>query len=525
MSNFAMPSARPSGMPSAVPSGMPSVMPSGLPSLFPSPPGGAWVEMPAEGPLGRVLALNLLSRLSMAHADGHLLLENEGGQLGFVFGQGNLEATHSTWLEDTPERWLLAEDLLSPMELGLPGFETAQWLARQLTLGEVDKARLWRCMERSAEQTLARAMRWSCGRYAWKDRLPEVRMRLPAKDNGRLFLSAARALPGGFFMQHLGALWSLPWKLGPHALEAETLPWQAEELEAVHRLRSCERPAQAAPHESQTALYARVAFVLWQTEMWMPSPSPPGDRVLETRSEKPACPALEEAEVEAQWGAKLKAMQKAWEGKDAFSLLGLKPGAQATEAKRAYFSLVRQLHPDTLPPGVSESTQKVAADLFAQLGEAYRCLSDEEERAHLLQKLSGGNEEVVAQAQAPQAGLEALLDAESLFKKAARMVDSRRFAEALPLLQEALKRNPAEAEYWAYLGYAKHFTPGYGAQAALADLEKAKQQNPAFPDTYYFLGRLAKLRKETTLAKTLFEQCLSLEPGHMQAQQELRLLP
>jgi hypothetical protein len=402
----------------------------------------------------------------------------------------------------------------------------------------MDAIQLLQCLECAAQQALARAMSWTQGSYVWESALPKVPMPLLVKDNWSLFLSAARILPEHFLRQRLEAVWAQPWKQGPCASHAKTLPWQAAELRAVHRLKLCKTPAQAVQHAGEEKLYARIGFVLWQADMWKPSCSPQAEVALKTARAKPAAheaaklfempvqttatnPATklsgmpaQAVAVEEEWEGRLLETQKAWEGRDAFSILGVERGADAKEIKRAYFVLVRQFHPDKLPPEVSESTRRVAAHVFAQLGEAYRCLSDEEGRKALLSEL-GGDKQVEA---------EALFAAEDLFRKASRMVSSRRFAEALPLLEEALRLNPKAAECWAFLGYAKRFIPEYGEKAALRDLEKAKQQNPALPDTCYFLGRLAKLRKEAPLAKKFFEECLSLAPGHLQAQQELRLL-
>jgi len=476
-------------------------------SGLPSPAGEGFADMPAVGQLAQLPPLSLLHRLGMAHANGHLLLESEGGQLGFVFQKGKLAATSSTWPEDMPERWLLAEDLLSPLEVVAPGFHIESWLPAQLARGKTQRARLFRCLQSAATHTLARALGWTQGSYAWEAALPARLMPLwdkeeePEENHWHWLLPAARALPEVFLRERLAAVWRLPWQPGPHACEAESLPWQAQEREAVRRLKLCHIPAKAVPHAGELGIYVNVAFVLWQADIWKPAPPLQGGGISETEA----------------WEEKLKATQKAWEGKDAFSILGLGQEAQGPEIKRAYFSLVRQFHPDKLPPKASQSTKQVAAELFAQLGAAYRCLSNEEERAALLLKLADATQEA-------SLGLEALLSAESLFKKAARMVASRRFAQALPLLEAALKLNPMAAECWAHLGYAKRFLPGHGEKAALVDLEKAKQLNPALPDTYYFLGRLAKLRKEATQAKAFFEECLSLEPKHTEAQQELLLL-
>ena len=483
-------------------------------SFLPPPACGAFAPLPATGPLGCVSALGLFNRLGLAHAQGRLLLENEGGQLAFAFQQGRLEATDSTWPQDRPERWLLANNVLAPMELHMPGFHIESWLAKQLASGKAEVTKLQQCLRSAAEQTLARALQWTQGSYAWQDVFPEVHVPLAAEDNWPLFLSAARALPEAFLRQHLKPFWTLPWRQGPCAVnfDAEKLPWQPAELEALHRLKLCKVPSEAVPHVGELALYSTVSFVLWQADIWVPTPTPK-EAVVASPTESPT----EEAALDREWAQRLKATQKTWEGEDAFFILGVAHNATPPEIKHAYFALVRQFHPDKLPPEVSEATKKLATDVFAQLGAAYRCLSNEEERSALLSQLAGDKHGEPME-------LEALLAAESLFRKAARMVASRRFADALPLLQEALQLNPGAAECWAYLGYAKYFLPQHGETAALADLEKAKQQNPAFPDTYYFMGRLARLRKEAALAKALFEQCLALEPQHVEAQQELRLL-
>ena len=557
---------------------------------LPAPANRVFPSIPASGQLALASALRLLGRLTMAQAEGQLLLENEGGRLGFVFRGGRLEATQSTWLEDTCERWLLAEGLLAPLELEAPGFNMEQWLSRQLASGQMEAALLLRCLNGVTQQVLRRAMLWTQGLYVWQEAWPKASPPLVSmEDNWGLFLSAARALPPSFLEQRLKEVWALPWKGGPHAAYAENLPWEEAEFEAIGHLRFCGIPAKALQHGATLGLYGVTAFVLWQAEIWVPdeglSPtsSGEGDRGLfppPTEAEPslacaapqplskttsklfslPADPPLafyaepsptplefslelpppspgafvekplskttaklfslpeEPSPAETLWEERLRATKKAWEKENAFSILGLSKEAKGPEIKRAYFALVRQFHPDKLPPQAAENTKRLATELFAQLGEAYRCLSDEEARKALLLKLAGGAEEE------EKVGLEALFAAEALFKKAARMVGSRRFAEALPLLQEALKLNPGSAECWAYAGYTKRFIFGYGEKAALVDLEKAKQQNPAFADTYYFLGRLAKLRKEAAAAKKLFIQCLALAPGHIEAQRELRLL-
>jgi molecular chaperone DnaJ len=57
----------------------------------------------------------------------------------------------------------------------------------------------------------------------------------------------------------------------------------------------------------------------------------------------------------------------------AFRVLGIAPGADATEIKRAYRRLARTYHPD-LHPEASESERRALAERFSALTDAYRSL-------------------------------------------------------------------------------------------------------------------------------------------------------
>jgi hypothetical protein len=57
----------------------------------------------------------------------------------------------------------------------------------------------------------------------------------------------------------------------------------------------------------------------------------------------------------------------------AWRVLGLEPGAQAEEVRRAYRRLARTLHPD-LHPGASDEERRSLSLRFAQVSEAYRTL-------------------------------------------------------------------------------------------------------------------------------------------------------
>src|SRR5215207_1899563 len=65
---------------------------------------------------------------------------------------------------------------------------------------------------------------------------------------------------------------------------------------------------------------------------------------------------------------------KDWLEKDFYSVLGVSKDATATEVKKAYRKLARELHPDHNP------NNGVAEDRFKAVSEAYDVLSDDRKR-------------------------------------------------------------------------------------------------------------------------------------------------
>ena len=62
---------------------------------------------------------------------------------------------------------------------------------------------------------------------------------------------------------------------------------------------------------------------------------------------------------------------------EAYSLLELKQGATMEEVKRAYRTLVKSCHPDTLPPTATDGEREEATIRFRTITEAYDFLCAE----------------------------------------------------------------------------------------------------------------------------------------------------
>ncbi len=133
-------------------------------------------------------------------------------------------------------------------------------------------------------------------------------------------------------------------------------------------------------------------------------------------------------------------------GKTHFEVLGIPESASPGQIKTAFFKLAKAYHPDTVPAGSPPELAKLKADVFAAVSESYRVLGDDKLRAAYVEELKAGSPEQVDAAR--------ILAAESAFQKGCISVKARKFQEALELLEEAVKLNDKEGEFFAWLDSA-----------------------------------------------------------------------
>lgn len=212
-------------------------------------------------------------------------------------------------------------------------------------------------------------------------------------------------------------------------------------------------------------------------------------------------------------------MQKL-EGKNHFEVLGLTESATSPQIKTAYFALARNFHPDTVPAGAPAELGRLKADVFARVGEAYRVLSDEKSRATYLDELKfGGSDE--------QVDVSRILAAEECFQKGCILVRARKFTEAEKMLDEAIALNDMEGEYYAWRAWARFAASTEKPKVkdrAMREIETSIKMNPRCAMSYYFAGQISKLLGDKTGAESWFKKTLNVDPNHIEAQRELRLL-
>jgi curved DNA-binding protein CbpA len=247
------------------------------------------------------------------------------------------------------------------------------------------------------------------------------------------------------------------------------------------------------------------------------APAPPRPPVV--TAAPVAAPAPVPANVEAevkQLGALFQQMKK----QTFFEVLGVKKDADANAVKVAYFKLAKSYHPDTVPPGTPEALAKAKADIFALVGEANRVLSEPKLKADYLAEIeAGGTGEKV--------DVSKIFLAEELFQKGCILVKARKFPEAVKMLDDAIKANADEGEYYVWRGYAKFFgfsDRKFGQTEAMKDINYGLKKNPNVAAAHFFIGMMAKMNGDNAAAKKSFNQCVKMDPQHIDAQRELRML-
>jgi hypothetical protein len=201
---------------------------------------------------------------------------------------------------------------------------------------------------------------------------------------------------------------------------------------------------------------------------------------------------------------------------DHFTALGIDRKATATDVKKTFFLLARELHPDTVQDGHAE-LRELKQRLFARVNEAAQVLQDEKRRKEHEDELDGKGSVDVAR----------IFAAEEAFQRGEIMIKARKIAEGLALVEEAIELNQDEGEFYAWRGWARfvlskdrktqHPQSAADCRKALAMIEKCL---PA----WLFLGNMAKAMGDAQEAERNFRKVLELDPKHVDAQRELRTM-
>lgn len=203
-----------------------------------------------------------------------------------------------------------------------------------------------------------------------------------------------------------------------------------------------------------------------------------------------------------------------------FEVLALTKDSPAGAVKVAYFKLAKDYHPDTVLPGSPDALAKAKADIFARVGDAHRTLSDENLRKEYVAELDagGGGEKV---------DVGKFLLADEFFQKGKILMQARKYADAFKMFDDCINIMPDDAEVYAWRGYAKFFTfpdKKLGLVEAMKDITNCLKRNPNVVAAHFHQGMMHRILGDMATAKKHFSATVKLDPKHIDAQRELRMM-
>ncbi len=231
------------------------------------------------------------------------------------------------------------------------------------------------------------------------------------------------------------------------------------------------------------------------------------------------------AEIRKMIADKISSLER---GADHYSILGVSQMAKGDEIRAAYFGIAKRIHPDRLRAVGVTDVGPDAQRLFARINQAFGVLSDPQRRAEYSVMLAAGGEDAVRKAQADaeeHAGR--VLRAEETFRRGEMALRRSQFESARMLFEEAVELNGEEAEYHALLAWAT-WLAAPNKQLVAVNVQKRLAQallmSPQCVPAHFYCGQVAKHSGQVQAALDSFRVVVDLEPDHVEANLELRVL-
>ena len=205
---------------------------------------------------------------------------------------------------------------------------------------------------------------------------------------------------------------------------------------------------------------------------------------------------------------------------DHFALLGVDEQASVATIRKAYFTLVKRLHPDHYhQSGFSPELMSKVVDLFQRVSQAYAVLTDPGRRRDYLTRQQG-------EAVADQNDIAEILRAEESYQKGVVLLRRKQFGEAFAMLSWCYQSQPEEPEYltaYAWAMFKAHPDQPQRHFEARQLLLRSADLNPRLDLTHLYLGYLLKHDSQSKAAERAFEMALQCNPNSKEALRELRL--
>jgi hypothetical protein len=241
--------------------------------------------------------------------------------------------------------------------------------------------------------------------------------------------------------------------------------------------------------------------------------------------------------------------------KNHFEVLGVEPGCDDSEVRRAYVGLAKRFHPDAHRDVRIEDMHDIMEAIFIRVGEAWEVLGEARSRASYEARsgivrrprtapsssASGGAEPTAGQqaahSAAPQAAAspsgapplapppepQGYVPPEEILIGARRLLTQARYWDAIQMLESHIPAmEPRAQQHRGRLLLARAYSknPNWLRRAEEV-LQQLLREDPTNADVHYELGLIYKAGGFVARAQGMFRRALELRPGHKEAMAQL----
>ena len=205
---------------------------------------------------------------------------------------------------------------------------------------------------------------------------------------------------------------------------------------------------------------------------------------------------------------------------DYFEALGLGRQCGPGEARKAYYQMAKEYHPDRfLGSGLSSEMSSKINEMFQYMTQAYTVLSDADSCSGYLDELLNGPKKSI--------DINQVIEAETCYQEGVALLKVRRYKAAAKSLQKAIELSPQESEYMTYFSLALFKSAPEQTKVqnqAMEVLLASREINPSFDLTHLYLGQVYQSLGKERQAEKSFEMAVQANPDCTEALRELRLM-